>query len=170
MEQFPGPLEIVLRVSVEPPGEVGHPSVDRERVDQEPPGGEVKSGSQCTEWGQGQRVAEGGPFTQPRVQHGHHPIAGPRVVSPQSPAESVEVRELPGKEDAAQDKGARVQRPCAGRPPHDRRDGPHHGTDPRVVEAGSLEWGVEPSVEGYVAHSENSSQWVDCGPQESPSG
>ena len=79
------------------------------------------------------------------------------------------MRKLPGKEDASQDEGSRIQCPSTGSPPHQWRNSSHHSTDPGVVETDSLERSVDCSIEEDVAQTEDCCERIDSGPEERPS-
>ena len=55
----------------------------------------------------------------------HDAVAGAGVVLAQVPRQGVEVRELPGVQEAGQQPGARRQRAGGGRPAHQGRNAAH---------------------------------------------
>lgn len=102
-EQLPGALPV--RVPVEPEAEVGDVQVDGQGDDWEGPGGDVQGGRGSAHGEQCQAVAQGDAPAQGRVGDGHHAVAAPGVVLAETPAQRVEVRELPGVEDSSQKTG-----------------------------------------------------------------
>jgi len=94
-------------VPLEPDRQVDEVEVDGQRVDGEVPGGEVEGGREvAAEEGERQRVVEGGGGADARVEDGHHAVAGARVLLADVPAERVEVRELPGEEEAGEEQAS----------------------------------------------------------------
>ena len=98
MKQLPGRLEI--RVSIETPRQNAEPAVYGQGVDGKPPRRDVEYGGGCANGDRQQAVTKGHPPTEIRVRDSHHLVAGTIVVRSETPAQSVEVRKLPSKEDS----------------------------------------------------------------------
>lgn len=109
---------------------------------------------------QGERITQGDPSSQFGVRNRHHPVSGFRIICSEVPAQGVEVRELPGVENAAQKNGARVNGARDGSPAHNRWYSSNNRTNPSVGNRSPFQRSVDSRVEEDVETSQDGSDGV----------
>lgn len=90
-----------VSVSIKPVAEIGEIGVEREGVDGKHPRRHAKVRHQRAQAGHRHAVPQRSASTEVGIYDGHHPISGSRIVGTQVPAESAEVRKLPGIHDGS---------------------------------------------------------------------
>ena len=92
-------------MAIELPAQIAQVDVERQRLDGKEPTGHFKRRKREADAARHQTVAQRHQLGQPRVDHGQHAIAGPRVIGTQVPAESVKMWELPSIQNPTQQTG-----------------------------------------------------------------